>query len=145
LITQTRAHLGFTDSTLSGEEFGSTQVAPVVATLIDQNEAADLRRLVREKEGPGEEMDDGSELSSVPASEDGGENDSGRPNFKRASLGLRKEESTPEFFGRGKNRMRSNSDDISDTPRRDGHGEGALGRTLVAAGGKSQKGERRRP
>jgi hypothetical protein len=132
---------------MSGEKEKSNVAAPVVPARVDPDEGPYLRALVGEKEGEAEEKggpqagsDEGSELSSAPVSEDEEESDSGRPKFRRASLGPQREENTQEFFGRGRNRrMNNNGDGIFDTPKSEGH-RGALGRALAAASGNSQEG-----
>jgi hypothetical protein len=133
---------------MSGEEHGSTKAAPVVAANADQNEPTALRRLVGEEEASkgetGEREDDGSELSSVPASkkdsdseeedEEEEESDDGRPNFRRAAVDAEALKSDREWFNRGKN---VRDDDIFGKPGKLG---GALASVFSAAASKSQEG-----
>jgi hypothetical protein len=134
---------------MSGEEHGSTETAPVVAVLDDQNRFSLLRDLVGDKETPMGEAEGGSELSEPRSDwEDKRERKekkkkaekdkvlgTGRPDFKRATPGTRKKESTQEFFRHGKN----GNDDIFDTPKKSVM-DGALASALAAAAEKSQKG-----
>jgi len=138
--TQKSRETSFGDSTMSDEEGTSAAKAPVVAGSADLSGGkGDYRE---------EEMDDtsGSELSELESSEvkmkeeeeevEEWEGKScGRPNYERATAGVGRQQSTPEFFRRGAQPSMSELnifDRPGKTPMR-----GALARSLSVAAGSS--------